>query len=41
MSSVAALEIETTPFAEGAVRAAEWLSTHTGVHDFHEVFTEL
>ena len=28
-------------FAEGAVRAAEWLSTHTGVHDFHEVFTEL
>jgi 4-hydroxy-tetrahydrodipicolinate reductase len=29
------------PFAEGAVRAAEWLSTHTGVHDFHEVFTEL
>jgi 4-hydroxy-tetrahydrodipicolinate reductase len=29
------------PFAEGAVRAAEWLSTHTGVHDFHEVFTQL
>jgi 4-hydroxy-tetrahydrodipicolinate reductase len=29
------------PFAEGAVRAAEWLSTHTGVHDFHEVFSEL
>jgi len=29
------------PFAEGAVRAAEWLSTQTGVHDFHEVFTEL
>ena len=29
------------PFAEGAVRAAEWLSTHTGVHDFHQVFTEL
>jgi 4-hydroxy-tetrahydrodipicolinate reductase len=29
------------PFAEGAVRAAEWLSTHTGVHDFHDVFTEL
>jgi len=28
-------------FAEGAVRAAEWLSTHTGVHDFHEVFTQL
>ena len=29
------------PFAEGAVRAAEWLSTHAGVHDFHEVFTQL
>jgi 4-hydroxy-tetrahydrodipicolinate reductase len=29
------------PFAEGAVRAAEWLSTHDGIHDFHEVFTEL
>jgi 4-hydroxy-tetrahydrodipicolinate reductase len=29
------------PFAEGAVRAAEWLSSHAGVHDFHEVFTEL
>jgi 4-hydroxy-tetrahydrodipicolinate reductase len=29
------------PFAEGAVRAAEWLSTQTGVHDFREVFTEL
>jgi 4-hydroxy-tetrahydrodipicolinate reductase len=29
------------PFAEGAVRAAEWLSTHSGVHDFHEVFTQL
>ena len=29
------------PFAEGAVRAAEWLSTHTGIHDFHEVFTQL
>ncbi len=29
------------PFAEGAVRAAEWLSTHHGVHDFHEVFTQL
>jgi 4-hydroxy-tetrahydrodipicolinate reductase len=29
------------PFAEGAVRAAEWLSTHTGVHDFHEIFTQL
>jgi 4-hydroxy-tetrahydrodipicolinate reductase len=29
------------PFAEGAVRAAEWLFTHTGVHYFHEVFTQL
>ena len=29
------------PFAEGAVRAAEWLSTQTGVHDFREVFTQL
>jgi 4-hydroxy-tetrahydrodipicolinate reductase len=29
------------PFAEGAVRAAEWLSTHNGVHNFHEVFNEL
>jgi 4-hydroxy-tetrahydrodipicolinate reductase len=29
------------PFAEGALRAAEWLFTHTGVHDFHEIFTEL
>jgi 4-hydroxy-tetrahydrodipicolinate reductase len=29
------------PFAEGAVRAAEWLSTHNGVHDIHEIFSEL
>jgi 4-hydroxy-tetrahydrodipicolinate reductase len=29
------------PFAEGAVRAAEWLSTRIGVYDFHEVFNEL
>jgi len=29
------------PFAEGAIRAAEWLSTHGGIHDFHEVFTQL
>ena len=29
------------PFAEGAVRAAEWLSTRTGVYDFHEVFRQL
>lgn len=25
-------------FAEGAVRAAEWLSTRTGCHDFRDVF---
>jgi 4-hydroxy-tetrahydrodipicolinate reductase len=29
------------PFADGAVRAAEWLSTRIGVYDFHEVFNEL
>jgi 4-hydroxy-tetrahydrodipicolinate reductase len=29
------------PFAEGAVRAAEWLSTHTGVHDIRDVFDQL
>ncbi len=29
------------PFAEGAVRAAEWLSTHTGVHDVRDVFAKL
>ncbi len=28
-------------FAEGAVRAAEWLSTRTGCFDFHAVYTEL
>jgi 4-hydroxy-tetrahydrodipicolinate reductase len=28
-------------FAEGAVRAAEWLSTRSGCYDFHEVYTEL
>jgi 4-hydroxy-tetrahydrodipicolinate reductase len=26
------------PFAEGAVRAAEWLSTRTGVYDLRDVF---
>ena len=26
------------PFAEGAVRAAEWLSTRTGVYDFRDIF---
>ncbi len=28
-------------FAEGAVRAAEWLSTRTGVHDFRDVYAKL
>lgn len=28
------------PFAEGAIRAAEWLSTRTGVYDFHDVFNK-
>ena len=28
-------------FAEGAVRAAEWLSTRTGCYDFHDVYTQL
>ena len=29
------------PFAEGAVRAAEWLSTRNGVYDFRQVVTDL
>ncbi len=29
------------PFAEGAVRAAEWLSTRNGVFDFHDIFDQL
>jgi len=29
------------PFAEGAVRAAEWLSTRTGVYDLCDVFDKL
>jgi len=29
------------PFAEGAVRAAEWLSTHEGIHDFQTVVDQL
>jgi len=29
------------PFAEGAVRAAEWLSTRTGVYDLTDVFDQL
>jgi 4-hydroxy-tetrahydrodipicolinate reductase len=29
------------PFAEGAVRAGEWLSTRTGVYDFREVVGQL
>ncbi len=28
-------------FAEGAVRSAEWLATHTGCYDFRDVYTEL
>jgi 4-hydroxy-tetrahydrodipicolinate reductase len=28
-------------FAEGAVRAAEWLATRTGCYDFRNVYTEL
>lgn len=29
------------PFAEGAVRAAEWLSTRTGVYDLRDVFEQI
>jgi 4-hydroxy-tetrahydrodipicolinate reductase len=29
------------PFAEGAVRAAEWLYPRTGIYNFHEVFDQL
>jgi 4-hydroxy-tetrahydrodipicolinate reductase len=28
-------------FAEGAVRAAEWLATRTGCFDFQDVYTEI
>jgi 4-hydroxy-tetrahydrodipicolinate reductase len=28
-------------FAEGAVRAAEWLSTRTGCYDFKDVYSEM
>ncbi|WP_158793521.1 4-hydroxy-tetrahydrodipicolinate reductase [Granulicella sp. L60] len=28
-------------FAEGAVRAAEWLATRTGCYDFRDVYTEI
>jgi 4-hydroxy-tetrahydrodipicolinate reductase len=28
-------------FAEGAVRAAEWLSTRTGCYDFRDIFTQI
>ena len=28
-------------FAEGAVRAAEWLSSRTGCYDFQDVYTEM
>jgi len=29
------------PFAEGAVRAAEWLSAHSGIYDFQDVVEKL
>ena len=29
------------PFAEGAVRAAEWLSTRSGIYDIRDVFSQL
>ena len=28
-------------FAEGAVRAAEWVATHKGFHDFKDIWREL
>jgi len=28
-------------FAEGAVRAAEWLASRTGCFDFQDVYTEV
>jgi 4-hydroxy-tetrahydrodipicolinate reductase len=28
-------------FAEGAVRAAEWLSSRTGCYNFQDVYTEI
>jgi 4-hydroxy-tetrahydrodipicolinate reductase len=28
-------------FAEGAVRAAEWLSTRTGCYDFQDIYTQI
>jgi len=28
-------------FAEGAVRAAEWLSSRTGCYDFQDVYTAM
>jgi 4-hydroxy-tetrahydrodipicolinate reductase len=28
-------------FAEGAVRAAEWLSTRTGCYDFTDIYAQL
>ena len=28
-------------FAEGAVRAAEWLATRTGCYDFHEIYDQI
>lgn len=29
------------PFAEGAVRSAEWLATRTGTYDFQDVFSQI
>ena len=29
------------PFAEGAVRAAEWLAIHDGIHDFRDVYDKI
>ena len=28
-------------FAEGAVRAAEWLATRTGCYDFKDIYTQI
>ncbi len=34
-------QISRRGFAEGAVRAAEWMATRSGCFDFHEVYTQL
>ena len=28
-------------FAEGAVRAAEWLATHKGCYDFKDIYSQM